>query len=308
MKDTPIIHPTRGLPSLHQEGPPKFNDTLSRRTPRPANRMRLAQVWASLPLLVYFMSAFSPLAAAAPLSVRIAYLGHADSDAHAGARQGIKEANAQGKFLGLNYELVESADVGAALAAEVAAIVVDADADTLPTLAGQARGVPVLNVRAEDDSLRGLCIANLLHTIPSQAMRVDALKQWRQKQPDSQAKARAWDAAAEMYAGSQLNKRYKDAAGRVMTDQAWAAWAAVKLVSDTVARLHATDAATLLNALRKDLAFDGQKGVDMSFRDNGQLRQPLLLVEDGKIVGEAPVRGVAANGDLDSLGNTPCSP
>jgi ABC-type branched-subunit amino acid transport system substrate-binding protein len=249
----------------------------------------------------------APSWAATPLTVRIAFIGPVDGDAHAGAAQGIKEANAQGKFLGLDYELVRSADADAALAAQASAVVADAGADALPALATAVRGLPVLNVHAEDDALRTQCIANLFHTIPSQAMRVDALAQWRKKQPDNHAAARAWDAGAEMYAGSQLNKRYSDGAGRAMNDQAWAAWAAVKLLSDTVARLRSVEPTALLGALRKDLAFDGQKGVDMSFRDNGQLRQPLLLVEDGKIVGEAPVRGVAANGDLDSLGNTSCA-
>ena len=258
-------------------------------------------------LAVSLWVASSPLWAAPPLTVRIAFIGAVDSDAHAGAQQGIKEANAQGKFLGIGYELLDSADVGAAVAAKATAIVIEGDAASLAMLAGQAQGTPLLNVRAEDDSLRKLCVANLLHTIPSQAMRADAQKQWQQKQAGSNIQARAWDATAELYAGSQLNKRYRDAAGRDMNDQAWAAWAAVKLVSDTVARLHAVEPAALLAALRKDLAFDGQKGVDMSFRDNGQLRQPLLLVEGGKIVGEAPVRGAAANGDLDSLGNTTCS-
>ncbi len=236
----------------------------------------------------------------------IAFIGAVAGDAYAGASQGIREANAQGKFLGLNYELVHAQDVAAALAAHVTAIVIEGEAAQLPALAAQAMGTALLNVAAEDDSLRAQCIANLLHIIPSQAMRADALKQWRQKQADSHAEARAWDARAELYAGSQLNKRYSEQAGRPMNDQAWAAWAAVKLVSDTVARLRSGDPAGLLSALRKDLAFDGQKGVDMSFRDNGQLRQPLLLVDHGKIVGEAPVRGVVANGDLDSLGPTTC--
>lgn len=239
--------------------------------------------------------------------MRIAFIGPVDGDAHAGAAQGINEANAQGKFLGLVYELVQINDADAALASQVSALVADSDVTALPALVAAAHGVPVMNVRAEDDALRTQCIANLFHTIPSQAMRVDALAQWRKKQPDSHAAARAWDASAEMYAGSQLNKRYSDGAGRAMNDHAWAAWAAVKLLSDTVARLRSAEPTALLGALRKDLAFDGQKGVDMSFRDNGQLRQPLLLVEDGRIVGEAPVRGVAANGDLDSLGNTTCA-
>ena len=261
----------------------------------------------SFTLLVCLLVACLPLAAAPTLAIRIAFIGPPDGDAHAGAVQGIKEANAQGKFLGLTYALLSNVDVSAALAAQVVAIVIDGDVATLPALASAAKGTPLLNVRAEDDSLRDQCITNLLHTIPSLAMRTDAVKQWRQKQPASQAEAHAWHATAELYAGSQLNKRYSEAAGRAMNDQAWAAWAAVKLVSDTVARLRASDPAAVLAALRKDLAFDGQKGVDMSFRANGQLRQPLLLIEGGKILGEAPVRGIAANGDLDSLGNTSCT-
>jgi hypothetical protein len=54
------------------------------------------------------------------------------------------------------------------------------------------------------------------------------------------------------------------------------------------------------------MAFDGQKGVPHTFRDTGQLRQPLLLVEAGKLVGEAPVPGVVDTNDLDSLGLTSC--
>jgi hypothetical protein len=277
---------------------------MKRTIPNPTTATRARVRFA---VLLALMAVTSSLWAAPSLTVRIAFIGPGKGDTHDGARQGINEANAQGKFLGLDYELVDSANVAAALAAHATAIVVDSDAATLPALAAQAKGTPVLNVRAEDDSLRSQCVANLLHTIPSQAMRADAVKQWQKKQPASHAEARAWDATAELYAGTQLNKRYADSAGRAMNDQAWAAWAAVKLVSDTVARLHAADPAALLTALRTDLAFDGQKGVDMSFRDNGQLRQPLVLVEGGKIVGEAPVRGVAANGDLDSLGNTACA-
>lgn len=270
------------------------------------NKRRMRRRSASLTLLAGWALCAGQIDAAPTLSVRIAFIGEAASDAHAGASQGIREANVQGKFLALNYELVDTQDIAAARTAHVSAIIVAGEAATLPALAAQATGTPLLNVTAEEDSLRAPCIANLLHTIPSQAMRSDALTQWRQKQADSRAEARAWDASAELYAGSQLNKRYAEHAGRPMNDQAWAAWAAVKLVSDTVARLHSGDPAGLLTALRNDLAFDGQKGVDMSFRDNGQLRQPLLLVEHGKIVGEAPVRGVVANGGLDSLGPSAC--
>lgn len=45
----------------------------------------------------------------------------------------------------------------------------------------------------------------------------------------------------------------------------------------------------------------------MSFRPNGQLRQPLFLVEGGRIAGEAPVKGVVDIEDLDSLGSNACA-
>ena len=54
-----------------------------------------------------------------------------------------------------------------------------------------------------------------------------------------------------------------------------------------------------------DYIFDGQKGDNANFRESGQLRQILLLVDnDNKIVAEAPLRGF--KGGLDSLGKVTC--
>ena len=88
-----------------------------------------------------------------------------------------------------------------------------------------------------------------------------------------------------------------------MDDAAWAGWAAVKMLADTSIRADTANPAELLAFLRTDLVFDGQKGTDMSFRPDGQLRQPILMVESEKVVGETPVKGR----DLDSLGPTDCS-
>jgi hypothetical protein len=63
----------------------------------------------------------------------------------------------------------------------------------------------------------------------------------------------------------------------------------------------------MLNYLKNELSFDGQKGSDMNFRITGQLRQLILLVENDKIVTEAPIRGVAKPPTLDSLGILECS-
>ena len=244
--------------------------------------------------------------AAQSTTVRIGFLGEAGTDPHFGARQGITEANAQGKFLGIRYELVTVEESSQAVAIGPSAIVGAVSPLRLLKLSAAASGIPVFNVTAPDDELREECRANLFHTIPSHAMFADALQQWQRKSPQSAAQARAWHHDFKKYAAAQLNQRYAKASGRAMTDEAWAGWAAVKLLADTVARVQTSDATVLVESLQTDLAFDGQKGIDMSFRDTGQLRQPLLLVEDGTIVGEAPVRGIVGITNLDSLGLSNC--
>jgi len=250
----------------------------------------------------------SVAASAQALEVKLAFLGETDSAAHRGALQGLAEAQAQGEFLGLTYAL-EAIDPETALPAGTSALVVAAPAATLEGAVAAHRGVPVLNAVLVEDALRRQCRPNLFHTQASTEMRADAEAQWQKANPEGPAaRAQVWHPDFTRYAAAQLNKRYRDTFKEAMTDEAWAGWAAVKLVSDTVAREQTAEAATLLSALRERLAFDGQKGVDLSFRADGQLRQPLLLVVDGALAGEAPVRGVADIEDLDSLGRVECQP
>jgi hypothetical protein len=109
------------------------------------------------------------------------------------------------------------------------------------------------------------------------------------------------------FAARDLNKRYKAAWEVDMDDEAWAAWAAVRIFSDAVANMPEGTVAERLSYIRNDLEFDGQKGAYMTFRATGQLRQPLLIVENGELAGEAPVRGVAASDELDSLAPLACT-
>jgi hypothetical protein len=241
---------------------------------------------------------------AATLEVTLAFVGPDRGTAWQGAQQGLAEAQTQGEFLGQRYTLATGAPVGAV---DVAAIVADLPVDALLAVARAHPSIPVLNVGNDADALRRTCLPNLLHVLPSDEMRAAAEAQWAKAKPEeAPAQARAWHPAFEKYAAAQLNKRYRQTFGQAMDDPAWAGWAAVKLVSDTVARVQSPAPAALLPALRNNLAFDGQKGVDLSFRTDGQLRQPLLLVRDEVIVEEAPVRGVADIEDLDSLGRIEC--
>lgn len=249
-----------------------------------------------------------PLCATADvLEVAIAFVGPADGDAWRGASQGLEEANAQGRFLGQHYRLEAVADAAAARALDATAMVAALPAAGLEALAAQAGGIPVFNVAAADTAVREACLAGLYHTLPGTDMLEDAVRQWRAAEPASTAHAQAWHPAFEKYAALQLNNRYTERHGVPMTDVAWAAWAAVKLVSDTVARAGDGSPAALVDALATGIAFDGQKGLDLDFRPTGQLRQPLLLIEDDHIVGEAPVRGQDGGAGLDSLGVTACA-
>ena len=188
----------------------------------------------------------------------------------------------------------------------VVAIIVVGNSEMVTSVSSKFPDTAVLNVAAEDDELRQHCSTNQLHIIPSQQMKADALAQWLEKEPDSKAVAQAWHPKFVKFAARDLNKRYKKAHGIPMDDNAWAGWAAVKMVSDTVARENITERAAILDYLKTQLAFDGQKGLNMSFRKTGQLRQPILIVDGDKILTEAPVRGVAKPPTVESLGLLDC--
>jgi hypothetical protein len=252
------------------------------------------------------VAAVQAVAGETAVKVTIAFVGDPAGSAWLGAVQGLEEANLQGQFLGQTYELKAVAADGLA-AVQATAVVADVDAATLAQIGQSLPGVAVLDVGLDDDALRAACAANVLHLQPSAAMKRDAVAQWQKKNPGAEVTAAAWHPDAVKYSAEQLNIRYAKTHGRPMDDHAWGGWAAVKMLSDTVARVQSADADKVLGFLRADLAFDGQKGADMSFRDSGQLRQPVWIVEGGKLVGEAPVKGVAASvEDLDSLGPITC--
>lgn len=143
-------------------------------------------------------------AAPAPLDVKILYVAerveHAPTlsnldpipadEGFAGARVAIDDNNTTGSFLGQSYTLehVELEAGGAPDAALDAVfthgtdlILADASDALLLRLADrpQAASTLIFDVRSESDDLRGAdCRANVLHTMPSYAMRADALAQF----------------------------------------------------------------------------------------------------------------------------------
>lgn len=247
------------------------------------------------------------LAAVQPITVRLTYLGDTAAPAYLGVQQGLDEANRQGLFSGQLYLLKAVSEVSAIADTQPDAVMVGvSQPEALRAVSELLPGVPVFNLSIDEDEARSACANNLFHVGPSMKMKADAEAQFQKSQPGSNAVAVAWHPDFAKYAARQLNNRFVETRGRTMDDDAWAGWAAMKLWSDSVARLKSKDPAKVLDYLKTQLVFDGQKGVNMNFRANGQLRQVLLLVDDGKIVGEAPVRGVVEIEDLDSLGSVAC--
>ncbi len=259
--------------------------------------------------LFYFVLLFTCSASQADnINVKFLFVGEANEQTQMGIEQGLSEANLQGQFLGQTYEVINTSalDIDDVLSSEVITILVDADKTDIAAIAKQYSNIPIMNLRSDNDELRANCFENVFHIPPSAQMKVDALNQWKKKAPESNAIAQAWHPDFKKFAAKDLNKRFKKTHNTKMLDDAWAAWAAVKMISDAVARDNTVDSSKMLDFLKTSLAFDGQKGLNMSFRATGQLRQPVLIVEDDKILAEAPIRGVAKPPTVASLGLLDC--
>jgi hypothetical protein len=257
--------------------------------------------------LIAVAAIFSQVVSADVIDVKLHYVGPTAGSVWLGVQQGLEEANVQGEFLGQTYSLqTETTEALAKTKTPITAILVGGDKQQVLAIAHNAKyaHIPVLNLLSDSDDLRKACLANLLNLPASEQMKQDALQQWLAKHPESKAHVQGWHEDFRKFAASQLNGRFKKSHGIVMDNDAWSGWAAVKLLSDTVARNQTDDAAVILNYLRNEIAFDGQKGAGATFRDTGQLRQLVLIVEDNKLVAEAPLRGVKSG--LDSLGLKSC--
>ncbi|NRA56207.1 MAG: ABC transporter substrate-binding protein [Gammaproteobacteria bacterium] len=108
----------------------------------------------------------------------------------AGVRLAIKDANTTGRFINQHFELTQFDSADSKLVIENIIsqyqlgnqlFVVDVDTVTLIAINNWAQDKPVLifNIANAADQLRtGQCASSMLHTIPSDAMRADALAQW----------------------------------------------------------------------------------------------------------------------------------
>lgn len=115
----------------------------------------------------------------------------------------------------------------------------------------------------------------------------------------------AWASVIEAWGAVQLQNRFEERAGRAMRSRDYAAWVAVRAIGEAVTRTNSADPAVLRTfMLSSDFQLDGFKGRGLSFRSwNGQLRQPIAVVNDRALVTLAPVEGfLHQRNEMDSLG------
>jgi ABC transporter substrate binding protein (PQQ-dependent alcohol dehydrogenase system) len=115
----------------------------------------------------------------------------------------------------------------------------------------------------------------------------------------------AWSPVVEQWGAQQLQSRFRDQSGRGMRPVDYSAWAALRAIGEAVTRTGSSDSAILRSyLLGPDFTLAGFKGRGLSFRAwNGQLRQPIPLVDARAVVATAPLEGfLHPVTELDTLG------
>ncbi|MEH6473943.1 MAG: ABC transporter substrate-binding protein [Halopseudomonas sp.] len=148
-----------------------------------------------------------------------------------GARLGLQDNNAGGRFLGHRYQLLEHRSEQLQPLLDQAAqwqrdgvqlLIVNLPADALLQLANPFTDQQLLlfNIGAPDNALRRQqCLSNTLHTLPSRAMLTDALAQWM-----TSKKLKNWllvHGQADLDYTASLRRSAKRFGSRIVETKAW---------------------------------------------------------------------------------------
>lgn len=117
--------------------------------------------------------------------------------------------------------------------------------------------------------------------------------------------ASAWHWTWERHGAPQLNQRFDRRTKRLMKSRDWAAWVAVRSMTEAIVRIKSVDIQIIRKFLvSKSLTIDGYKGTPVNFRRwNNQLRQPILLHVHNAVIARAPIDGfLHRSNTLDTLG------
>ena len=115
----------------------------------------------------------------------------------------------------------------------------------------------------------------------------------------------AWGRPFEQWGATQLQNRFLRQAHRWMTERDYAAWMAVRAIGEAATRTNSIDPTAVVQFMRGDkFELAAFKGAKLSFRPwDGQLRQPVLLVDDRSLISVSPQPGFLHQfSELDTLG------
>ncbi|HEY0332048.1 MAG TPA: ABC transporter substrate-binding protein [Rhodopseudomonas sp.] len=115
----------------------------------------------------------------------------------------------------------------------------------------------------------------------------------------------SWDAAQDQWGAVQMQNRFIRLNKRQMSARDMQAWIAARMIGEAASRANSGDVKALRETLRgPDFAIAAFKGQRLTLRDwNGQLRQPILLVDGRMVVSVSPQEGFLHQvSELDTLG------
>ncbi|CAA0115984.1 ABC transporter substrate-binding protein [Zhongshania aliphaticivorans] len=114
-----------------------------------------------------------------------------------------------------------------------------------------------------------------------------------------------WHWSIEQWGAAQLQNRFSEYAKRDMNDIDYAGWLAVRAIGEAVTRTKALGGDTVYQYLiSDDFQLSAFKGRSLSFRKwNGQLRQPIPLVQPNALISQSPQEGyLHPHSEMDTLG------
>ena len=184
--------------------------------------------------------------------------------------------------------------------ARIGGSIVEPGAAEMRLLAGADDAVRSGLARARSEG-RGERVAGLGGDVPLALAPDDAAGIW----------VMAWHPELERFSARELNARFRRRFNAALSETSWAAWAALKLVGESVVRGNATGAAAVVTFLESAPPFDGHKGSALTFRRwDHQLRQPLYVAAPRRrdeITGRRGPFAVLADvpgADLDTIGTS----
>ncbi|MFT5719928.1 MAG: ABC transporter substrate binding protein (PQQ-dependent alcohol dehydrogenase system) [Motiliproteus sp.] len=150
-----------------------------------------------------------------------------------GARLGIEDNNAGGRFLGQHYQLLESRSTELAGLLEqarqwhdqgIGLLIVNLPAEPLRQLSTlfSADEILLFNIGAPDNALRtGPCLSNSLHSLPSRAMLTDALAQWMASKKLNDWLLIQGQRPADMAYAASLRRSARRFGSRILETKTW---------------------------------------------------------------------------------------